>query len=317
MPFRRLCHRTNSGHLLSARRHHVQTKTFSHVAAVVLSPGAGAERSRSRYWGDGDLCRGSRGSRHTAGPSFTRELEQLADWLKQCGIESVVMESTGFFWIPLFQILEDRGFRVCLVNARHVKNVPGRKTDVADCQWLQYLHSAGLLRASHRPPQVICALRSLWRHRESLVQMAAVHIQHVQKALDQMNIQLHHVIGDITGTTGLAIVEAILAGERDPKRLARLRDPRIVASEAKVAEALIGDYSPEHLFALRQSLQAYRQYQGWIWESAVSRLRFGKQRLLWNIQYGDFGARSHALCRTYYCGIEGALRVEIGRCGNA
>jgi transposase len=147
--------------------------------------------------------------------TFTRELEQLADWLKQCGIETVAMESTGVFWIPLFQILEDRGFRVCLVNARHVKNVPGRKTDVADCQWLQYLHAVGLLRASHRPPQTICALRSLWRHRESLVQMAAVHIQHVQKALDQMNIQLHHVISDITGTTGLAIVEAVLAGERN------------------------------------------------------------------------------------------------------
>lgn len=196
--------------------------------------------------------------------TFTRELEQLADWLKQCGIETVAMESTGVFWIPLFQILEDRGFRVCLVNARHVKNVPGRKTDVADCQWLQYLHAVGLLRASHRPPQTICALRSLWRHRESLVQMAAVHIQHVQKALDQMNIQLHHVISDITGTTGLAIVEAVLAGERNPKQLARLRDPRIVASEETVAEALIGDYRPEHLFVLRQSLQAYRQYQGWI-----------------------------------------------------
>jgi transposase len=202
--------------------------------------------------------------RHFA--TFTRELEQLANWLKQCGIETVAMESTGVFWIPLFQILEDRGFRVCLVNARHVKNVPGRKTDVADCQWLQHLHSVGLLRASHRPPQSICALRSLWRHRESLVQLATVHIQHMQKALDQMNIQLHHVISDITGTTGLAIVEAILAGERDPRKLACLRDPRIAASEGTVAEALIGDYRPEHLFALRQSLQAYRQYQGWIAE---------------------------------------------------
>jgi len=206
--------------------------------------------------------------------TFTRELEQLADWLKPCGIETVAMESTGVFWIPLFQILEDRGFRVGLVNARHVKNVPGRKTDVADCQWLQDLHAVGLLRASHRPPQTIGALRSLWRHRESLVQMAAVHIQHVQKALDQMNIQLHHVISDITGTTGLAIVEAVLAGERNPKQLARLRDPRIVASEETVAEALIGNYRPEHLFVLRQSLQAYRQYQGWMadWDREIERL---------------------------------------------
>ncbi len=198
--------------------------------------------------------------------TFTSDLERLADWLKQCKIESVAMESTGVFWIPLFQILEDSGFRVCLVSARHVKNVPGRKTDVADCQWLQNLHSVGLLRASHRPPQNICALRSLWRHRESLVQLASVHIQHMQKALDQMNIQLHHVISDLTGTTGLAIVEAILAGERDPRKLAGLRDPRMAASQGTIDEALLGDYRPEHLFTLRQSLQAYRQYQSWIAE---------------------------------------------------
>jgi transposase len=123
--------------------------------------------------------------------TFTCELEKIAAWLKKCGIESVAMESTGVFWIPLFQILEDHGFRVWLVNARHVKNVPGRKTDVADCQWLQYLHAVGLLQASHRPPQPICAMRSIWRHRDSLIQMASVHIQHMQKALDQMNIQLH------------------------------------------------------------------------------------------------------------------------------
>jgi transposase len=133
--------------------------------------------------------------------TFTNDLQQLATWLRECRVESVAMESTGVFWIPLFQILEDRGFRVCLVNARHVKNVPGRKTDVCDCQWLQYLHSVGLLRASHRPAQAICSIRSIWRHREGLVQMAAVHIQHMQKALDQMNLQLHHVISDITGMT--------------------------------------------------------------------------------------------------------------------
>jgi transposase len=196
--------------------------------------------------------------------TFTRELEQIATWLKKCGIESVVMESTGVFWIPLFQILEDHGFRVWLVNARHAKNVPGRKTDVQDCQWLQHLHAVGLLRASHRPPQAICAMRSIWRHRESLVQMAAVHIQHMQKALDQMNIQIHHVISDLTGVTGLAIVDAILAGERNPSKLAALRDPKIAASAETIAESLVGDYRPEHLFTLRQSLQAYRQYQQWI-----------------------------------------------------
>ena len=171
------------------------------------------------------------------------------------------MESTGVYWIPLFQILEARGFEVCLVNARHVKNVPGRRTDVSDCQWLQFLHSVGLLRASYRPDQEVCAIRSLLRHRESLVQMAATHVNHMQKALDQMNLQLHHVISDITGLTGLAIVDAILAGERDPVTLAKLRHERIRASEEVIARSLVGDYRPEHLFTLRQSVVAYRSYQ--------------------------------------------------------
>src|SRR6266567_4567041 len=140
-------------------------------------------------------------------------------------------------------------------ECRHVKNVPGRRTDVSDCQWLQFLHSVGLLKASYRPEQEVCAVRSLLRHRESLVQMAAVHIQHMQKALDQMNLQLHHVISDITGTTGLAIISAVLGGERNPENLATLRDPRIVASRETIARALVGDYRAEHLFTLRQSLQ--------------------------------------------------------------
>jgi transposase len=194
-------------------------------------------------------------------PTFTQDLYVLADWLKQCGVKSVAMESTGVYWIPLFQILEAHGFQVCLVNARHVKNVPGRRTDVSDCQWLQFLHSVGLLRASYRPEQEVCAVRSLLRHRESLVQMAATHVNHMQKALDQMNLQLHHVISDITGQTGLAIVDAILAGKRDPFELAKLRNQRIKASEAVIAKSLVGDYRPEHLFTLRQSLAAYRSYQ--------------------------------------------------------
>src|SRR5450755_3202566 len=151
------------------------------------------------------------------------------------------MESTGVYWIPLFQILEARGFEVCLVNARHVKNVPGRRTDVCDCQWLQFLHSVGLLKASYRPAQEVCAVRSLLRHRESLVQMAATHVHHMQKALDQMNLQVHHVISDITGLTGLAIIDAILAGERDPRVLAQLRHKRIKASAEVVAKSLVGD----------------------------------------------------------------------------
>jgi transposase len=182
-------------------------------------------------------------------PTFTGDLHAAADWLQ------------SVYWIPFFQLLEARGFKVCLVNARHVKNVPGRKTDVEDCQWLQYLHSVGLLRASFRPEQAVCNVRSILRHRDSLVQMASVHVQHMQKALDQMNLQLHHVISDITGLTGTKIIDAILQGERDPRKLAELRDGRIKATVETIAKALVGDYRREHLFTLRQSRAAYRNYQ--------------------------------------------------------
>ncbi len=198
--------------------------------------------------------------------TFTEDLLAVAAWLTQCGVTTVAMESTGVYWIPLYQILETRGFEVCLVNARHVKNVPGRKTDVQDCQWLQYLHSVGLLRGSFRPPETVCAVRTLLRHRDGLVQAAAAHTQHMQKALTQMNLQLHHVLSDLTGVTGLAILEAILAGERDPQVLAQHRDRRVKASTETIAKALVGDYRAEHLFTLRQSLDAYRQYQRLIGE---------------------------------------------------
>jgi hypothetical protein len=171
------------------------------------------------------------------------------------------MESTGVYWIPLFQILEARGIEVHLVNAQHVHHVPGRKSDVLDCQWLQYLHSVGLLRASFRPEQAVCEIRSLMRHRDNLVQMACVHVQHMQKSLDQMNVQIHHVISDITGVTGLAIVDAIVDGNTDPKELAKLRDHRIHASVETVTKSLVGDYRREHIFTLKQSLEAYRFYQ--------------------------------------------------------
>jgi transposase len=196
--------------------------------------------------------------------TFTEDLHAAADWLKACHIETVAMESTGVYWIPLFQILEARGFQVFLVNAHHVKNVPGRKSDVSDCQWLQYLHSVGLLRASFRPEQAVCTVRSILRHRDGLVQMASSHVQHMQKALDQMNLQLHHVISDITGLTGITILEAILAGERNPHQLAKLRHRRVKATEETIAKSLVGDYRREHLFTLRQSLAAFRQYQDWI-----------------------------------------------------
>ncbi len=193
--------------------------------------------------------------------TFTEDLHRLADWLKTCGVSSVAMESTGVYWIPLFQILEKRGFEVCLVNARYYQNVPGRRTDVSDCQWLRHLHSVGLLRPSFRPADQVCVLRSLVRHRDNLIQDAASHVLRMQKALNQMNLQIHHVISDITGLTGLRIVDAVLAGERDPAKLATLRDGRIKASEETIIKSLVGDYRREHLFTLRQSLAAWRNYQ--------------------------------------------------------
>ena len=193
--------------------------------------------------------------------TFTQDLHRLKGWLQQCHITTVAMESTGVYWIPLFQILEQAGLEVCLVNAQHVKHVPGRKSDVIDCQWLQYLHSVGLLRASFRPEDRVCIIRSLLRHRDSLVQMAAAHVQHMQKALTQMNLQIHHVLSDITGRSGLAILDAIVAGERNPAVLAQLRHPQVQASAEVVMKSLVGDYRREHLFTLGQSLEAYRYYQ--------------------------------------------------------
>jgi transposase len=193
--------------------------------------------------------------------TFTEDLRALAVWLKQCGITTAAMESTGVYWIPLYEVLEEAGLQVCLVNSRHVRHVPGRKSDVSDCQWLQYLHSVGLLRASFRPEAAICALRALSRHRSNLVEAAAVHVQHMQKALTQMNLQIHHVLSDITGKSGLAIIDAILSGKRDPEQLARLADGRIHAERETVIKSLVGNYRSEHLFTLRQSLEAYRHYQ--------------------------------------------------------
>jgi transposase len=190
--------------------------------------------------------------------TFTEDLHRLARWLQAHRITTVAMESTGVFWIPIFQILEAYGIEVFLVNAQHVKNVPGRKTDVLDCQWLQHLHEVGLLRGSFRPPDEICAVRTLLRHRAMLVSQGAMHIQHMQKALTQMNLHLHHVLSDLSGVSGLAIVDAILQGERDPERLAALRDPRVKASEETVRKALVGDWRPEHLFTLGQARDAYR-----------------------------------------------------------
>jgi transposase len=192
--------------------------------------------------------------------SFTADLNALADWLVGVGITTVAMESTGVYWIPVFEILEERGLEIVLVNARDAKSVPGRKTDVNDAQWIQQLHSYGLLRASFRPSAAIAALRAFMRHRERLVEYAASHVQHMQKAMMQMNLQLHHVVSDVTGVTGMAILRAIVAGERNPDVLAQYRDVRCKASVETIRDALTGNYRPEHVFALRQAIELYDAY---------------------------------------------------------
>ncbi len=189
--------------------------------------------------------------------SWTADLERMADWLKTCGIETVVMQSTGVYWIALYDVLETRGFKMCLANARHTKNLPGRKSDVQESQWLLKLHTYGLLRNSFRPPDEIRALRSLWRLRDRHVKEAARTVQHMQKSMITMNVQLSNTISDLSGTTGLAIIRAILTGERNPEKLAKLRDWRIKASQEEVARSLEGNWREDLLFELRQSVDAY------------------------------------------------------------
>lgn len=192
--------------------------------------------------------------------AFTADLVQLAAWLKSCGVTTVAMESTGAYWIPQFQVLEAAGLEVCLVNTKHLRNVPGRKSDVLDCQWLRQMHSFGLLAASFRPKDEICVLRSYLRHRDTLVKDSTVQVERMQKALVQMNVLLHNVLSDITGVTGLRILRAILAGERDELTLARMKHPLVRSDEDTIARSLRGDYRPEHLFALRQALELYDTY---------------------------------------------------------
>ena len=193
--------------------------------------------------------------------AFTADLYRLADWLAECRVETVAMESTGVYWIPLFGVLEERGFEVMLVDPSRIKNVPGRKTDVLDCQWLQQLHTYGLLSGSFRPEGEIRCLRSYLRQRAMLVEYASHHIQHMQKALTQMNVKLQHVISNITGKTGMTIIEAIVGGERNPRKLAALRDPRTRANEETIVRSLQGHWREEHIFELTQALELYRTYQ--------------------------------------------------------
>jgi transposase len=193
--------------------------------------------------------------------AFTADLERMADWLVGLGIKTVAMESTGVYWVPVFEVLEGRGIEVIVANAREARAVPGRKSDVNDAQWLQRLHACGLLRASFRPAGDIAALRAYLRLRERHLDYAAAHIQHMQKALTFMNLQLHHVVSDVTGVTGLKIVRAIVAGERDPQVLASMRDVRCKASTETIEAALVGNYQPEHVFALTQALALHDFYQ--------------------------------------------------------
>ena len=193
--------------------------------------------------------------------TFTGDLHRLADWLTVCRVTHVAMEATGVYWIPVFEILETRGFQVILVNARHVKNLPGRKSDVSDCEWLRDLHILGLLRGSFRPADHIVALRAYLRHRATLIESAGALVQRMQKALVQMNVQLPLVVSDITGVTGLRILRDIVAGQRDPQQLAHHRDYRCHASEAEIVAALTGNYRAEHLFVLQQNLELFDTHQ--------------------------------------------------------
>lgn len=192
---------------------------------------------------------------------LTPDLQALARWLKACSVTTVAIESTGVYWIPVMQVLEEYGLEVYLVDARQAKNLPGRKTDVKDCQWLQQLHTHGMLTRAFRPADAICVLRSYWRHRKDLVEMTAMQIQLMHKSLEQMNLQLHKVLSDVTGVTGMRILKAILAGERDPVVLAQMKHPLVRSSQDTIAQALTGDWRAEHLFTLRQAVELYEVYQ--------------------------------------------------------
>jgi transposase len=187
----------------------------------------------------------------------TAELKEMADWLKQCGIRTVAMQSTGVYWIAVYDILEEVGLEVYLANARETKNLPGRKSDVQESQWLMKLHTYGLLRNSFRPSQEIRTLRTYWRQRNDLVRAAGRHIQRIQKAMTQMNIQLANVLSDVSGMTGQAVIKAILGGERDPQKLAEFRDARVKASKEEIARSLEGHWQEDLLFVLRQEQDGY------------------------------------------------------------
>lgn len=227
---------------------------------VVQPDAAGIDVGSAEHWVAVAPGRDPRPVRRFA--AFTADLEHLADWLAACGARTVAMEATGVYWIPLFELLEARGFEVLLVDPRQTKAVKGRpKTDRLDCQWIQRLHACGLLAGSFRPGDAIVVLRGYLRQRQTLIRYAGSHVQHLQKALEQMNVKLTEVVSDITGVTGLSIIRAILAGRRDPAELARLRNEHCKVSEAGLARALHGNWREEHLFELKQALALWEYHQ--------------------------------------------------------
>lgn len=230
---------------------------------VVVHPrAAGIDVGNESHWVSvpPDSCPGGGPTVRRFG-TFTADLQAIGDWLIECGVSTVALESTGVYWIPLFEVLEARGLKVCLVDTRRLGSVPGRKSDFLDCQWLQQLHTFGLLASAFRPDRQTVVLRSYLRQRAMLIEYASHHIQHLHKALQQMNLKLGNVLSDITGQTGLAILDAIVAGQRDPLKLAELRDPRCKADQQTIAKSLQGHWREDHLFELRQALELYRTYR--------------------------------------------------------
>lgn len=239
------------------KQQYEQQVDFDELMQVNLNA-AGADIGSEEIWVT--VPRGRDSERTQVFGTYTAELRRLGDWLEGCEVTTIAMESTGVYWIPLYELLESRGIEVYLVNAQHVQNVTGRKDDISDSQWLQQLHTYGLLKASFRPSEDICALRAIVRHRDVLIQYRSAHIQHMQKALEQMNIKLTTVLSDITGVTGMQIIRAIVAGERDPYVLASYRQPGCKKTPEQIALALEGHYREEHLFALQQALELYDVY---------------------------------------------------------
>ena len=221
---------------------------------------AGIDLTSTEHWVCCPAKPGTKPNVRTFGTT-TPELARLVDWLQEEGIETVAMESTHVYWIPLYELLESRGIEACLVNARQMHNVPGRKTDMQDCQWLQSLHSGGLLHGSFRPAEAITRLRALHRQLGNLVTERTRFVQWIQQALDQMNVQVHRAVSDLTGETGKRIVRAIVAGERDPRKLVPLRQKRCHKSEAEFVAYLTGTWRDEHLLNLQAALRLYDTVQ--------------------------------------------------------